>query len=126
MKTRSGQRTFSLWLALIGMLSAFLAQSAPIWAKDQNGSPLVICTALGVKTIIIDENGAPVPEQPKAQKQHCALCLTTQDHDLPKRVQVKASTLITRVQSARTTAHKVTRSRFNSSHGIRAPPFENA
>lgn len=77
--TQTKFRCFSLTLALLAMSLSFFAQIAPLWAKQADGTPLVICSAFGEQTIYLDEDGQRLPDSPapKPLKSHCALCFVS-------------------------------------------------
>ena len=74
-RNRQNRKTLVTSLAMMAMVLAFLAQTAPLWAAKVDGIPLLICTALGYETIVIDEDGNKVPSPiPTDTKRHCVMC----------------------------------------------------
>ncbi|MGH1402938.1 MAG: DUF2946 family protein [Alphaproteobacteria bacterium] len=74
-------------LALFAMVIMLLAQTTPIWAKQSDATSLVICTALGLKTISVDENGTEQPTPAKGSSQHCSVCHLATDIDVLLQIQ---------------------------------------
>ncbi len=71
---RTMQKTFFA-LALMAMTLSIFAHLSPIWAANQNGTQITICSAFGTQTILIDENGNEIPQSPKLRT--CSLCFMT-------------------------------------------------
>ena len=79
-------RTIFAFIALFAMSISLLAQTAPLWAKEVNGQRIEICSAFGMRTILVDENFNKIPETPsqneKAQKS-CDVCFVSAAHVTP-------------------------------------------
>lgn len=65
------------YIAFLAMSLSFLAQVTPLWAKNVDGTSIVICSSFGTKTIIIDENGNEVPALPTRIKNNCVMCINS-------------------------------------------------
>lgn len=115
----------STTLALFAMVLSFLSQVMPLWVSQTDGTPIVICSSFGSKTIIIDENGQQVPDAPTFSTEHCKMCLNAsmasiaipahQDDVIPP-------THIGNLIKPYTELRFSSRERL-SIHGIRAPPY---
>ncbi len=125
MKHTKAKVTISTTLALFAMVLSFLSQTTPLWVSQTDGTPVVICSAFGSKTIIIDENGQQVPDAPTFNTEHCQMCLNAsmasiaipayQDDVIPP-------TQIGNLIKPYTELRFAPRERL-SIHGIRAPPY---
>ena len=116
-------------LAFFAMGLSLLAQTAPLWAPKIDGKYIEICSALGVRTILVDNNLNQIPEtpQPARQKQNtCDMCFVSAAHITPP--------LALSVKQQQTTSHKITYPRFNISginkteytpRNSRAPPHQS-
>ncbi len=62
-------------IALLAMILSFLSHITPLWAQQVNGTPIVICSTYGTKTIFIDENGNKLPDTPEYKIFRCTMCL---------------------------------------------------
>jgi len=111
--------------ALLAMGLAFLAQISPLWAKDANGTPILICTAFGYETITIDENGNELPTPTSKAKNHCAICLNSSKHAYIPTATLASDTApqskIIKLRWSSENTYFTTNSQ-KSSHAIRAPP----
>ncbi len=116
-------------LAFFAMGLSLLAQTAPLWAKKIDGKYIEICSALGVRTIMVDNNLNQIPEtpQPVRQKQNtCDICFISAAHITPP--------LALSVKHHQNTFHKITYPHFNISEinkteytprNSRAPPHQS-
>ena len=66
-------RQMTIFLAIMAMGLSISAHLSPLWAKTYDGKSIVICTALGLKTITIDQNGQPTKST--SSSEHCSICL---------------------------------------------------
>lgn len=117
-------------LALLAMAVSFMAQITPLWLSQQTGTELTICTAYGIETITIDENGDRLPNKPEqtnAQK-HCAFCLSsTLQVTLPRLENLKDRPPVTALLKAPLFYHAELHrhAHGDKAHGIRAPPVKS-
>ena len=68
------RRTFMAWVAAFALLMEALTPLSVAWASDvlDDGELRVICTANGVQTITVDQNGEPVESTNTGS---CPFCL---------------------------------------------------
>lgn len=71
------QKRHTWMFGLLLMALSFMAFQPPATAQDAK-VPLVICTAMGTKTIYVSPAEAP----PTAHRRHCPLCLFFADSPL--------------------------------------------
>jgi len=69
-----------LILALLAMAASFLSNTTPLWLKQANGTPILVCSTFGTRTVLIDENGKEVPA-PAELNNKCLLCLNASDDE---------------------------------------------
>ncbi|MGH1376184.1 MAG: hypothetical protein ACRBCK_07535 [Alphaproteobacteria bacterium] len=63
-------------IALLAMSMSFLMQLTPLLQNTSIGSSLTICTAYGLQTISIDEDGQKIPSPEQApQSKRCTTCI---------------------------------------------------
>ena len=124
MMKKANTRT-ARFLALMAMVMAFMSHTTPLWASSTNGTPIVICSSFGTKTIIIDENGKEIPQDDSSTLKLCAMCLNASLQTLD--AQDLNTNIIPAPQFAKTDRIYNTGSpRIYSNHtadrAIRAPP----
>ncbi len=118
-------RQISKGLALLAMVIMLLVQSTPIWAKQSGDTPLIICTALGFKTIAVDQNGQEIPQPIKPTTNHCSVCHLSVDFNLIAQGSNPEAHIISfekdkvewPILPAKTMPQNI------NSHAIRAPPY---
>ena len=112
-------------IALLAMSLSFLAQITPLWLKKTDGTSIQICTAFGIETITLDENGKKVPTLPKDIQNHCVMCLTAAaQYDTPDTAQTQDTGLKQKTLKLRWTQKDIpfANTPQKSTHTIRAPP----
>jgi|GEM_PF-5600633 len=111
--------------ALFAMGMAFFAQISPLWLKNAQGMPIVICTALGYQTIIIDENGNEIPSPVSSTKNNCALCLNAFAYGIIPNIKLASDILpyqnISKLKW-RDNASTISTDIHTAARAIRAPP----
>ncbi len=127
MTTLTHNKKYITALALLAMALSLLATITPLWAKNNAGTSILICTAFGSKTITIDKNGNELPDLPQIPahaKNNCALCLAASAlatlpprsaHFALKTDQSRASAVFTLAQNPITSPQ-------SNANAIRAPP----
>jgi len=117
-------RKFTYILSFIPMTLSLLAQTTPLWAKNQNGSPIFICSALGTEKIFINENGQKLPNQPTHDTKHCVMCLASAGDKItpttPNTINTTFKTTKIRFHTFENTQIKTNTAQ--TSNAIRAPP----
>lgn len=113
-------------LALFAMALSFLAQTAPLWAKQVNGQYIEICSALGTRTISVDDNFNELPDQSPSKhdkKEHCTICLTTAQ-GITSPTSNAITTAFTFVKSVKVKEPETSQNQkaFTNKNAIRAPP----
>ncbi len=72
--SRRTQQTTGKLLSVLALAMLFMAQMAPLWLDAAGPVALQICTAQGLKTITLNNNGPQEEPQPET-KNHCPLCM---------------------------------------------------
>ncbi len=78
--TRKKAQRHVLILALLAMAASFLSNTTPLWLKQVEGAPILVCSAFGTRTVLVDENGKEVPA-PIELSNKCLLCLNASDDE---------------------------------------------
>tara|TARA_R110002072_G_scaffold32982_5_gene100132 strand:- start:661 stop:1023 length:363 start_codon:yes stop_codon:yes gene_type:complete len=115
-------------LAFIAMALSFMAQIAPLWAKQADGTPMVICSSFGEQTILIDENGNKLPNLPNfsPHRNHCALCFVMGGYVILPDAPLMPVIQVTSLNNANAFHPLSPYHALNiNAHGIRAPPVKS-
>lgn len=78
--TRKKAQKHVLILALLAMAASFLSNTTPLWLKQVEGAPILVCSTFGTRTVLVDENGKEVPA-PIELSNKCLLCLNASDDE---------------------------------------------
>lgn len=115
-------------LAFFAMALSFMAQIAPLWAKQADGTPMVICSSFGEQTIFIDKNGYKIPNPPNfsPHRNHCALCFVAGGYVILPDTPLIPVIQVTNLENANDFDPLSPHDALNINvHGIRAPPLKS-
>lgn len=115
-----------LFMAVTAMILSVLAQTTPLWAKQVNGKPLIICSAFGEKTIFINDDGKEIQQSQPSEHKKTNLCEMCFVHAFGKLKPTLITTQITFNETEQSFVKNdylaLTPKYTNHDHTIRAPP----